>query len=661
MELIHHKAKEAIDQAKKVLLVAHAKMDGDTLTANLAMESLLTKLGKQVTVVCADAVPEVFTFLPHANVLQKDIEGGADMVITLDCADVKPQKLKWKLVDNQLKIFVTPQSGSFDASKVIAAEQDTFDLIITLDVADVHQMGAIYTDHQALFEKLPVICFDHHASNPGFGDINIIDTHSASTTEVLYHFLPTWLGDDWQKKVDADIATLLLTGIITDTGSFQNANTTPQSLEVAAELVELGARQQEIIRHVFKTKNIATLRLWGRVLSKIKTDPVHRLIWSSVSAEDLSDLGATIDDTEGIIDELLATAPGMEMVMLVKERPDGVTSISLRTTTPTCDAAEFAGQFGGGGHTQAAGFKIRNSKSFEVTLGEVIHAAQEFQAARLRTDEMDIIPKEEEVINMTAASESQEEDLVANPDAFPVELIDNGQSIVDNDKKAESKEQRVENNDQLNVDSLQLTSAHQSNQELDQGDNVEADDTSPEESVLQKETRKEEAPVDLEAKEIVKQKPEIISDTSKQQIIGASEKQPSDADVRIDSETPTHNEGREVSDVAIDSKQNQGGESGHEAQQSAGIKNMSSSPTGDQKSSEVIGLPQEHEPEQKPQSTNPYFDAQLHAEMQELEKPLETPDLSHEEFSEMLEKMMQVDPVQKANDAPQSSSVQTKK
>ena len=89
--------------------------------------------------------------------------------------------------------------------------------------------------------------------------------------------------------IDEDIATLLLTGIITDTGSFQNANTTPKSFAVAAQLISYGARQQEIIQHIYKTKQLSQLKLWGRILSKIQTDDSHKIVWSVVTQQDFRD------------------------------------------------------------------------------------------------------------------------------------------------------------------------------------------------------------------------------------------------------------------------------------------------------------------------------------------------------------------------------------
>jgi phosphoesterase RecJ-like protein len=386
-------AKQLIDKSEKILLVAHTKMDGDTLSSAISMNLLLRKLQKDTVVACADSVPEEFSFLPKTDVMKREISAGKDFVISLDCSHTHAQKLRWKIENGHLKIFVTPENGTFKKEDVSFFEHTSFDLIISLDAADRKQLGNIFEDNKELFMNTPVIVFDHHSSNPGFGTVNIIDIQAASTTEVIYHFLPILFGKDWEKYIDPDISTLLLTGIITDTGSFQNPNTTPRSLEVAADLVELGARQQEIIRNIFKTKNIQTLKLWGRVLSKINTDPIHRMLWSTVSANDLVDTGGLMEDTGGIIDELLATAPGMEMVLLLKERKDGTITVSIRTTTPLCDAAKFSEEFGGGGHIQAAGFKIRGNKPFDVVVGEVISTAQEFQSQRLKFPEKQQLKK----------------------------------------------------------------------------------------------------------------------------------------------------------------------------------------------------------------------------------------------------------------------------
>jgi hypothetical protein len=177
--------------------------------------------------------------------------------------------------------------------------------------------------------------------------------------------------------IDEDVATLLLVGIVTDTGSFQHSNTSPEAFEVAADLLEKGARQQEIIKQIFKTKSLETLKLWGRVLSKIAYLPESKLVYSTVTLEDLADTGATMDDTGGIIDELMSNAPDAEVVMLLKEKEPGFVGGSLRAPGKMADVSEIAGPIGGGGHKKAAGFRIRD-KSFEEAKQVAIDAIRSY-------------------------------------------------------------------------------------------------------------------------------------------------------------------------------------------------------------------------------------------------------------------------------------------
>ncbi len=382
---IAQQIKKLIDEKENILLVTHAKMDCDALSSTIALYLILQKMGKNVTAICQDPVPEAFKFLPDTDLMNTGFSDTSDFIITLDVTKTKLDSLKWNVEGNKVNIILSPEGEDRFSHKNFSFRGGSgkdFDLIISCDAGDVEQLGALYEENAEMFHSLPMIVIDHHASNEGFGTVNYIAPTNASTTETLYDLIPTITGKKY-KFIDEDIATLLLAGIITDTGSFQHPNTTPKSFEVAAELIDMHARQQEIIRHLFKTKKLTTLRLWGRVLSKIKYDPVHRMVWSTVTREDLSDENASSDETEGLIDELMSNAPGAEVVLLLKEREDGVVSGSLRTKTPMCDATQIAGMFGGGGHRQAAGFKIRNPKSFEHVISEVVPKVEKFQEQRL--------------------------------------------------------------------------------------------------------------------------------------------------------------------------------------------------------------------------------------------------------------------------------------
>ena len=373
-----------IKNKEKILIIAHRKIDGDALGSMLSLYKVLKEMGKDVTAVTSDPVPEVFNFIPGVESIETNFHSSQDFIITLDCKDAEVDKLKYNLEDGKVNIIVSPMYGSFGEKDVSFAKgSNQFDLIVVLDSADLEQLGTIYEKNTDLFFSAPVINIDHHASNTFFGNINLVEITAASTSEVLLDILKKFEKTENKTFIDDDIATMLLLGIITDTNSFQNPNTTPRSFDIAADLIDLGARQQEIIQHIYKTKKLSTLKLWGQTLSKIQVDPVHRLVWSSITKNDLNESGATSDESEGIIDELMSNAPGVEVILLFKDNQNGMLSGSLRTTSASIDASQIAQMFGGGGHLQAAGFKVKNGQDFDLKLAEVLTKIKQFQAKRL--------------------------------------------------------------------------------------------------------------------------------------------------------------------------------------------------------------------------------------------------------------------------------------
>lgn len=259
---------------------------------------------------------------------------------------------------------------------------ERYDLIVTVDTGGLEQLGSLYSGNIEMFSQMPVINIDHHFSNDHFGKINYVDPMASATTELIIPLISMIADKSGQEIWDEDIATLLLTGIITDTGSFQNANTTPRAFDASAQLISHGARQQEIIQHIFKTKQLTTLKLWGRILTKMQTDEAFHIVWSVLTQKDFADTGASENETGGIIDELLSNAPGAEIICLIKEKKDGLVSGSIRTTNPSVDASVIAESFGGGGHTRAAGFKMQGVPVEKVEQ-QVLKAFRDYQSKRL--------------------------------------------------------------------------------------------------------------------------------------------------------------------------------------------------------------------------------------------------------------------------------------
>lgn len=347
-------ALELINKAKRILLVTHEKPDGDALGSITSLYLVLSKLGKSATAVVLDEIAPNYRFIPKTEDFSKGLSAWRDFVISVDCATAAADKLAYNFQEGKLNIVITPKTGNFRPQDVSFAEGSfQFDLIIVLDSADWDQVGKIYVDNTKLFQTVPVINIDHHSSNDYFGTVNLVDLTAASTTEILVGVVEA-LGNS---LVDEDVATSLLTGIISDTGSFQHSNTTPKALTVAAQMVGLGARQQEIIKNLFKTKAYTTLKLWGKVLSQLQYDSAHRLSWTVVPFNFFTETGASPDETSGLIDELMTSVPGADVVVLVSEKESRVLSGSIRTKKGI-DAAEIAGLFGGGGHPGAAGFKL---------------------------------------------------------------------------------------------------------------------------------------------------------------------------------------------------------------------------------------------------------------------------------------------------------------
>lgn len=376
------KATQALQYHENILILPSSPVDGDSIGSALAIYSLLQHMGKNATVVLTSEIPDIYKFLPNVNAVQKTVQLYSDFIITIDLKGKNLKDVQHSIEDNKVNILVTPETGSFTKEQISFPEpKKYFDLVITVDCADVTQLGDFYKQNYNAFADIPSINIDHHVSNKNFGSLNLVDTNVASTTQIIY----SWF-KQMNVEFDSDIATLLLAGIITDTGSFQNANTTPESFDVAADLIDLGGRQQEIIRHVYKTKHLNSLKLWGRILSKIQVDEGLRYLWSSVTLSDFQQTGTNTTDKGDIIDDLLSNAQEADVVLLLEEKIDGSLHGSLRSTDEAIDISPIAQQFGGGGHAMASGFTIPNA-NVESHQAQILQAIQSFQESRLNQNQ----------------------------------------------------------------------------------------------------------------------------------------------------------------------------------------------------------------------------------------------------------------------------------
>jgi len=288
--------------------VGHENPDADTLGATLAVTALVETLGGTADPVCTDPVPPLYDFLPGVERFRTD---------------------------------PTPDAP--------------YDLLVVSDCGTLDRVGAVRERHAELFERLPRVVIDHHASNEVTGPADWIDPDAAATCEMVA-LLAARLGVGFDGERGRRLAEALMAGIVMDTATFAHPNATPRTLAVAAALVEAGAPLSDISRRLYRSKPGVQLRLFGRVLDRLETTDGGRVVWSSLLDADLAVTGATPAHGEGIID-LLSQADEAEVAILFKEAGKA-TRISVRTKPGGVDATVLTGRFGGGGHARAAGATV---------------------------------------------------------------------------------------------------------------------------------------------------------------------------------------------------------------------------------------------------------------------------------------------------------------
>jgi bifunctional oligoribonuclease and PAP phosphatase NrnA len=300
---------DAIRSHDRFLLVTHENPDGDALGSILAMKLALDQLGKEsVMYLYGEApLPAEYSFMSLEN-LTRELPGD------------------WR-------------------ERVLLA----------VDCANESRMGL---DPSVLADAPLVIDVDHHHDNTRFGAVNLIVPNASSTGEVLRDVFA-----ELDVELTPEIAEALYIALVTDTGRFQYANTTPKALRLAAELVEAGADAHRIFQSVYETVQFAKLKLLARALERARIYDGGRLVVSYLLRSDFTDIGAAEAYSEGIIDYLRAVE-GADMAALIREPPrsDGpVRRVSLRASTDELDVSAIARKSGGGGHRQAAGFSSDDS------------------------------------------------------------------------------------------------------------------------------------------------------------------------------------------------------------------------------------------------------------------------------------------------------------
>jgi phosphoesterase RecJ-like protein len=296
------RATRYLQAAQSIYIACHIMPDGDAIGSLLALGLTLQRLGKSYTMACADPVPAKFGFL-----------AGAHGVV----------------------------------SRPPTVEQ----VIVTVDVSDIERLGPLYGE--ASFRSRSVINIDHHITNTRFGTVNLVRA-LPSTAEIVYALLRRL-----RVPPDRDIATALLTGLLTDTRCFRTGNVTARQLRTAIALMGAGASLAELTELLFNREPASTICLWGQALAGVQTK--GRVIWAEINRDMMRRCRASPNDADGL-SSFLASTMGVDAALVLREKEDGRIEVSMRAG-PGWDISGVALQLGGGGHPRAAGCTLAGTMS----------------------------------------------------------------------------------------------------------------------------------------------------------------------------------------------------------------------------------------------------------------------------------------------------------
>ena len=306
-----------IRKRETFLITTHVNPEGDAIGSSLALALALSSIGKKVEVITQDPVPKGLKFLPSSDTIKqaKSIDRRFDAVITVDCGDL--ERVGFLKIDN-----------------------------IPGDI---------------------LINIDHHVTNKGFGAVNFVEDAVASA-QLIYDIMKRL-----NISLTPDIATCIYTAIMTETGSFRYSNTTSETFKIAQEMVSAGATPWNIAEHIFNRNNIGRIKLLGLILENLDRSDDGKISWITVREQMYRETGTSKEDVEDFIN-FPRSIEGVEVAILFRESNQGW-KISLRSNGKV-DVSNMALEFGGGGHSMAAGFFIQGGH--EEVKKRVVNSARSF-------------------------------------------------------------------------------------------------------------------------------------------------------------------------------------------------------------------------------------------------------------------------------------------
>lgn len=375
----HEQFLTMLERSKRPLILLSANPNVDDFSSAFGVASLLSKLTKPVEIVTSGGTtPKALSFLQNTTPVRGDIQNIAKLTLKVKLAKAGLDELSYNKDDdaNELHIHLLPKQGYWKPEDVTVETQSyKYDLLICIGGADLEQFGDVYDCYQDFFFKTPIINIDHSGKNEHYGQANVVDMSAVACAEVCYDL---FCQID-ESLIDEEVATYFLTGMIHKTRSFRSENVTPKTLKVAGDLISRGARRDEIVAKLYKTRSVETLRLWGRALARLKSDPTSNIVWTMLTRQDFANAGTDEQALENIAEELLMSAPDANVAAIFYEHPEKMICVKLHARRPY-DALHLGAPFRAAGTREEALLRLREHDIVKAEKAVITHVKQQLAA-----------------------------------------------------------------------------------------------------------------------------------------------------------------------------------------------------------------------------------------------------------------------------------------
>lgn len=316
-----------IEKADNILITGYIPWNEEVVLSALALNLILKKMGKKSEIILEKEEKKEylkpslnsFSVFPGYKEIKTSLDNLSDFVISLNLSRAQIGKVKYKLAQNSLNFYITPEKGFFSPEDVSARHTNfKHDLIITLGTPDLELLGEIHQNTGNFFYQTPVINIDNQASNEEYGEINIVELTRPTIAEIVFSIFEK----EKEKYLNADSAHCLLGGIIYKTRNFKTP-VTPDTLSATYNLISLGADKEKIINQFYRSHNLNTFKLWGKALNNLSCHKnEERLIWTTLNEKDFQETQTREHDLINLINELVVNIPKIEMLSVFYEHEE---------------------------------------------------------------------------------------------------------------------------------------------------------------------------------------------------------------------------------------------------------------------------------------------------------------------------------------------------